>query len=156
MYYTALTGTVNSFNYGTAGNVIDPNTGVPGTRELVNENYGVCIAMAPGYCSIEWSEATDGSFMVSGNAMAGIGQVTGTDCTSDFVVIPDPFYPNGTMVGSDRFCGQQFPTVESFSKPFVLTVVTNGDEVNDTQNRGFSLNYRQVPCPTSAVSNVFG
>ncbi|KAJ3636082.1 hypothetical protein MTP99_008921 [Tenebrio molitor] len=147
MYYTGLTGTVNSFNYGTSGNEIDPTTGLPGTRELVNENYGVCIAMIPGYCSIEWSATSDNSFVVSGDLGAlDMVSLTGSDCSSDFVVIPDPSYANGSEVNSDRFCGTAFPTVVSSSKPFVLTVVTNGNEINDTQNRGFSLTYTQRRC----------
>ncbi|KDR21502.1 hypothetical protein L798_02966 [Zootermopsis nevadensis] len=34
------------------------------------------------------------------------------------------------------------------SKPFVLTVVTDGDEpvTSDFENRGFSLIYRQIHC----------
>lgn len=34
----------------------------------------------------------------------------------------------------------------AYSKPFVLYVVTNGDEVGEIENKGFSLTYRQVPC----------
>lgn len=113
MYYTAISGTVTSFNYGAAANAIDPTTGLPGTRELVNENYGVCVAMAPGYCSIEWSQATTNSFVVSGSPSEMPGVTLNGDCTSDFVVIPNPVYPNGTSVGTDRFCGTEFPTVIS-------------------------------------------
>lgn len=43
--------------------------GGPGTREIANLNYGVCVQMAPGYCSIEWSQnpADRYSFTVSGD-----------------------------------------------------------------------------------------
>ncbi|RZC37486.1 uncharacterized protein BDFB_014442, partial [Asbolus verrucosus] len=163
MYYTDLTGTVNSFNYGTTisgsvvmnNNMMIPTQFVPGTRELANLNYGVCVQMQPGYCSIQWSQGPDStSFTVSGDtatqeaSTAGLpgGSVIGTNCTTDFVVIPNPSYPNGTAVGADRFCGNQLPTVTSSSKPFVLTVVTDGDDMTDAANRGFSLNYRQLPC----------
>lgn len=37
------------------------------------------------------------------------------------------------------------------SKPFVLTVVTNGDEATDAGNRGFSLMYAQQQCSTTAL-----
>lgn len=118
MYYTDVSGTINSFNYGTAANAIDPTTGLPGTRELVNENYGVCIAMLPGYCSIVWSST---NFIVSGDLGAlGMVSLTGTDCSSDFVVIPNPSYVNGSVVNSDRFCGTAFPTVISKYHEFVL------------------------------------
>lgn len=118
MYYTDVSGTINSLNYGTAANTIDPTTGLPGTRELVNENYGVCIAMLPGYCSIVWSA---NNFIVSGDLGAlGMVSLTGTDCSSDFVVIPNPSYVNGSAVNSDRFCGTAFPTVVSKYYPIVF------------------------------------
>nr|XP_023015446.1 uncharacterized protein LOC111504952 [Leptinotarsa decemlineata] len=85
-FFNTTTGTVSSFNYGVGSNVIDPTTGLPGTRQLVNENYGICVGMLP-----------------------------------------------------------------ASSKPFVLTVVTNGDEVNDVANTGFSLSFMQLPC----ANNMF-
>lgn len=38
-----------------------------GTRQLVNNRYGVCVRMALGYCSIEWSQMNRFSFSVSGD-----------------------------------------------------------------------------------------
>lgn len=38
-----------------------------GTRQMVNHRYGVCIRMALGYCSIEWSQTDMFSFSVSGD-----------------------------------------------------------------------------------------
>lgn len=32
------------------------------------------------------------------------------------------------------------------TKPFVLTVITDGNELNDVGNRGFSLSYTQARC----------
>jgi hypothetical protein len=42
---------------------------VYGTRQLVNTNYGVCVRMAPGYCSIQWQQNPSDrySFTVSGD-----------------------------------------------------------------------------------------
>lgn len=34
---------------------------------MVNNRYGVCIRMALGYCSIEWSQVDRFSFSVSGD-----------------------------------------------------------------------------------------
>jgi len=31
-------------------------------------------------------------------------------------------------------------------KPFVMYVVTDGDEMPDAQNKGFKLMFRQIPC----------
>ncbi|XP_018563924.1 uncharacterized protein LOC108905523 [Anoplophora glabripennis] len=153
-YYTELSATVNSFNYGSAGSQL-------GTRQLVNENYGVCVAMLAGYCGIQWSQSGGAySFTVTNNTYTNVGTGTigtdaaailGSNCTTDFVVIPAPIYINDTLVNTDRFCGNGFPTLISYSKPFVLTVVTNTNEINDTGNRGFSLTYTQIPCSGAAL-----
>ncbi|XP_069701068.1 uncharacterized protein [Periplaneta americana] len=156
MYYTGTDGRVNSFNYAAAGRAV----GTVWTRELANLNYGVCIRMAPGYCSIEWRQAANDpySFTVSGDTGGIDPDVLGTDvvaesgaqCTTDFVVIPNP-YVGSDPLNTDRFCGNGFVTKTTASKPFVLTVVTNegdlvGGVAQGNENRGFSLNYRQIPC----------
>lgn len=148
MYYTGITGTVNSFNYGrpvSAGTNGNVNMLRPGTRELANLNYGVCVDMRPGYCRIRWSQAVGDpySFTITGDTIGTTppaGPMNGADCT-DYIVVPNP-----VNFVTDRFCGNQLPTLETWTKPFVLTVVTNGEEANDIGNRGFSLSYTQVPC----------
>ncbi|XP_019870330.2 uncharacterized protein LOC109598852 [Aethina tumida] len=168
-YFTSLTGTVNNFNYGTGinGNLVTQNIdgndqpiAVPGTRQMANENYGVCVQMQPGYCSIKWSQGSDStSFTVNNStalqeAIRGLpgDPLKGENCTTDYVVVPNPHYTNGTAIDADRFCGNQFIPLVSSSKPFVLTVVTNKDEVGDVANRGFSLNYEQQACGTDTSS----
>lgn len=44
-------------------------TGIYGTRQIVNTNYGVCVQAAPGYCSIQWTQDSSDpySFTVSGD-----------------------------------------------------------------------------------------
>lgn len=86
---------------------------------MANTNYGICIFMQPGYCSIQWAQGSDAeSFTVTGDtavafALNGLpsGALIGNACTTDFVVIPNPFYTNGTAVGVDRFCGNAFTSV---------------------------------------------
>ncbi|KAG7155783.1 hypothetical protein Hamer_G022111 [Homarus americanus] len=149
-YYTATSGTVNSFNFNNAA-----PTPPEGTRQLANLDYGVCIEMAPGYCGIIWERNTTAgnySFSVSGNAdaldpaiagMPDAGQVGG-NCTTDYVMIPGGMTDTG--INADRYCGLGFPnSVTSTMKPFTLYVHQNEAEVpNDFGNRGFSLNYRQI------------
>ncbi|XP_012235854.1 uncharacterized protein [Linepithema humile] len=154
-YYKTISDTVMSFNFGTTENVRAPQIG---TRQMVNHRYGVCVRMALGYCSIEWSQVDRFSFSVSDDTGSSDPDIIGTDlvaesganCTSDFVIIPDPL-ENGTPVNTDRFCGNGFITKTSNLKPFVLYVVTNGDETSlmmmtDVQNKGFALMFRQLPC----------
>ncbi|XP_066155055.1 uncharacterized protein [Euwallacea fornicatus] len=162
-YYTDSSATVRSFNYGTAINgavVTYANTTmVAGTRQLANTNYGICVQMRAGYCSIQWAQSSDStSFTVTNNtALAEVvmglpaNPITGANCETDFVIIPNPYYPNGISVGTDRFCGNQFLTVITSSKPFVLTTVTDASELtsDDVANRGFSLTYTQLACRNS-------
>lgn len=119
MYYTSVSGTVRSFNYGTTESSARNSIGATGTRQLVNQNYGICIGMLPGYCSIVWSQSAYNSFTVSSDTEA-VYALLGTDvgiygdeCLTDFVVVPAPYLSNGTLFYADRFCGNYFPTVES-------------------------------------------
>lgn len=113
---------MSSFNYGTGlnGNNVNATVGIrAGTRQIANTNYGICVFMRAGYCSIQWAQAGDAeSFTVTGDTAAAFalnglpsGGLTGIACTTDFVVIPNPFFANGAAVGSDRFCGNALPTV---------------------------------------------
>ncbi|KYN08528.1 hypothetical protein ALC62_00512 [Cyphomyrmex costatus] len=149
-YYKTVSGTVMSFNFGTTENVRAPQIG---TRQMVNHRYGVCVRMALGYCNIEWSQVDTLSFSVSGDTGSFDPDIIGTalvaesgiNCTTDFVIIPDP-RENGVADNTDRFCGNGFITKTSDLKPFVLYVVTNGDEMQEVQNKGFALTFRQLPC----------
>ncbi|CAK9801472.1 hypothetical protein ANTQUA_LOCUS2856 [Anthophora quadrimaculata] len=149
-YYTSVSNIVSSFNYGTTQNPRAPEIG---TRQIANTNYGICIRMAQGYCSIEWSQASMTSFSVSGDTGSfdptiigtAFAAESGTSCTKDFVIVPHP-YENGIANNTERFCGNGFTTKTSYSKPFVLYVVTNGDEDGEIENKGFSLKYQQIPC----------
>ncbi|CAG9558262.1 unnamed protein product [Danaus chrysippus] len=162
-YYTGMTGTINSFNYGTAANTALSASLVTGTRQIANLNYGICIRMEAGFCGIQYAQSASSvfSFTVTGdvegadNTVLGtaVGAVNGAACTTDFVVIPNPVITaTGVPVNTDRFCGLGFVPVQSNAKPFVLYVVTNGNEgvtattPPDVANRGFSLTYTQVAC----------
>ncbi|XP_043287359.1 uncharacterized protein [Venturia canescens] len=155
-YYKTIDGTVSSFNYGTVSNprVLAMLGSTMGTRQMQNLNYGVCVRMAAGYCTIEWSQSDSLSFAISGDTgvldpTAGTDfAVSGMDCDHNFVVIPNPSV-SGVPVNVDRFCGNGFVTTTSSSKPFVMYVVTNpgaASAANDFENRGFILKYRQIPC----------
>lgn len=84
---------------------------------MVNNRYGVCVRMALGYCSIEWSQVDTLSFSVSGGTGSIDPNIIGTplvaesngDCLTDFVIVPDP-RENGVLVNTDRFCGNGFVT----------------------------------------------
>ncbi|XP_042869489.1 uncharacterized protein LOC122251538 isoform X3 [Penaeus japonicus] len=112
-YYTETSGNVKSFNFDDAA----PRNPV-GTRQLANQNYGICIKAENGYCGITWQRnkaVGNNSFTVSGNlpavdpifvgTPAAVG--TGAACTTDYVIIPGGVDDNQNSV--DRFCGLGFP-----------------------------------------------
>lgn len=82
---------------------------------------GLLVLLLGRYCSIQWAQTSEGtSFTVSNNTalvevVTGLPADPGTDgnCTTDFVVVPNPYFANGTSVFTDRFCGNEFPTVIS-------------------------------------------
>lgn len=155
-YYTDNSATVQSFNYGRTISSEITMGALPGTRQLANTNYGVCVAPRAGFCTIRW-EQEDGdlfSFTVTGGTigLTGNGEVgtppagmSGATCNTDFVIVPN----NNLAV--ERFCGNYFPTVTTSSRPFVLTVVTDGTEGMDNGNRGFSLTYTQLRCDNPII-----
>lgn len=126
MYYSDLSATVRSFNYGQAANALSPanNPGMLGTRQIANMNYGACVRAAPGYCSIQWAPAGGDpfAFTVSENTVDQTvpplpnPTVGSLDCITDFVVIPNGMY---TITGqpmpsqADRYCGNSFLPVTS-------------------------------------------
>ncbi|CAG9818767.1 unnamed protein product [Phaedon cochleariae] len=118
-FFNATSGTVTSFNYGSAA-------AQNGTRQMANLNYGICIATINRYCGIQWSGSGTFKFAVSNNTYNSIADGTigtiaaenfGSACTSDFIVIPGPILSsNSTKLTSDRFCGNGFATVLSVYK----------------------------------------
>ncbi|KAF2365454.1 CUB domain [Trinorchestia longiramus] len=152
-YFTQTSGTVQSFNF---NQVIDEDAVPLATRQVSSMDYSACVQMAEGYCSIIWSRnltAGDFGFTVS-HAVDGVdpeiigtpsASTRGVNCTTDYVVIPGGV--DDTGLSTDRFCGHGFPnSVTSSMKPFLLFVRTDADELPDTLNRGFSLDYRQTIC----------
>ncbi|XP_058792284.1 uncharacterized protein LOC131664866 isoform X2 [Phymastichus coffea] len=150
-YYTATSGIVMSFNYGTINNA-RPNATIPiGTREMADLNYGACVRLASGYCSLKWSLIEENSFSISGNGTSGTATF-GSNCITDYIIIPNAAEVNTSIstLTADRFCGSAFTPKITTLKPYVLYVITDSNETNsttpDTENKGFALMYRQMIC----------
>ncbi|KAK7065391.1 hypothetical protein SK128_015792 [Halocaridina rubra] len=154
-YFTETSGTVQSFNYDVAVPVVTPPA-ITGTRQIANQDYGVCIQKAAGYCGIVWErDANAGgySFTVSGNVEALQPGLEGTPdasakgdlCTDDYIVIPGGI--DDLDIRNDTYCGLGFPKfVTSTATPFVLYIKNNDNEIQDGLNHGFRLTYRQKTC----------
>ncbi|KAM7357956.1 uncharacterized protein ACRADG_003105 isoform 1-T1 [Cochliomyia hominivorax] len=153
-YYMEESGTVQSFNYGSAPNSLPNSIGVPGSRQIANHRYGICIRMAANKCSIIWSQVDSDaySFTLTNDvgavdpSLLATEAVQSQECTTDFIIIPNPMQ-NGNTLPSDRFCGLGLVATTSNTKPFVLYVVTDNNEDFDISNRGFYLSYSQSGCP---------
>lgn len=153
-YYMEDSGTVQSFNYGSAPNSLPNSIGVAGTRQIANQRYGICVRMGANRCSITWSQVGSDlySFTLTNDVDAVDPSLLATEavqsqlCSTDFIIIPNPTQ-NGNTLSSDRFCGLGLLPTTSDTKPFVLYVVTDSNENLDISNRGFYLSYAQIGCP---------
>ncbi|XP_018785559.1 PREDICTED: uncharacterized protein LOC108966879 [Bactrocera latifrons] len=153
-YYMDSSGTVSSFNYDSAANSLANSIGVAGTRQIANQQYGICVRMGAGICSITWSQVSSDAYSFTLTNDVGVIDpsllatltVQSQNCTTDFIIIPNPTQ-NGAALPSDRFCGLGLVSTTSATKPFVLYSVTDGNEDLDMSNRGFHLLYSQNSCP---------
>ncbi|XP_058792293.1 uncharacterized protein LOC131664866 isoform X3 [Phymastichus coffea] len=122
-----------------------------GTREMADLNYGACVRLASGYCSLKWSLIEENSFSISGNGTSGTATF-GSNCITDYIIIPNAAEVNTSIstLTADRFCGSAFTPKITTLKPYVLYVITDSNETNsttpDTENKGFALMYRQMIC----------
>ncbi|XP_071553097.1 uncharacterized protein [Panulirus ornatus] len=154
-YFTELSGTVKSFNYGSKPSSKRHRNGNPGSRHL-QETYTICVRQEPGYCSLKWTPAPgdEYAFTLTGNLIANPNLHI-----SPFNVADDelcPFTDHLLIAGgripkednpSTVFCGSRFPDSVT-TNSFQIMLVANGQEVqdNDIDNRGFHLQYQQVQC----------
>lgn len=153
-YYFEPNGKVQSFNYGPTPNSSTNKNGFPGTRQLANQQYGICVRMAANMCSISWKQIISDpvSMTLTGDVdvlpmqMMTQEMTQDQNCTTDYIIIPNP-QQQGKYLPSDRFCGFGMGAITSLIKPFVLYVVSDDNEDQDMSNRGFRLQYEQNDCP---------
>ncbi|VEN42972.1 unnamed protein product [Callosobruchus maculatus] len=162
-YFTGVAGQILSFNY-------DPTTGA----QLSNQDYGICIRAERNFCGIQYTQCPDPtavnnltqSFTLSGNSRSRVPAMVGTSgansCQADYLIIPMASNVGRPITGAtttvDRICGgvlsaevSTLPSsVKTNVKPFDLWFHTDGVEApNDSDNKGFCLNYIQLPCSST-------
>lgn len=164
-YHTGLTGTIRSFNF---------NAPSSAYNHLQGQNYRACIRQEEGYCKIGWQQSNDEFSFKLARPTTNVNSFTGTDhmnCASptgsncDYVTIPNGSNgdakncqirtPPATPVSVpqvDQYGGAALTCIsgtstayEVVSDTFTLGVFFNNFE-GTTNNRGFCLNYRQIPC----------
>lgn len=170
-YHTKSSGVLQSFNY-------KPEVAGTLPNHLANLNYAICIRMESGFCGIRYSQIDTFSFTLTGagapiteKTVFAVSDVMYGDslCKTDYLLIAGGSETGTTtdmFYAKDRYCGLVLgyckstanvgtctPTigaVTTFTKPFVVGVVTdNNEEANSSGNRGFNLNYNQQPCLTA-------
>jgi len=175
-YFRGISGNIKSFNYDHIGcfsndQVCDPkkleacDIYAGYTGQLNNLDYTVCIEQEYGFCGTEYYQAQEpGSFSLTNttNIMdnfqdpAAPGSETGSSCNADYILLPGGHCKNDkTHYSTDRFCGNTLGVngirqpIISYSRPFLFRVVTDSDELTssiDYMNRGYHLQYHQLPC----------
>jgi hypothetical protein len=134
-YFTGATGTVYSYNY------------QAGTSHIASQNYLNCIRTEEGYCSISY---TASEFSVS---MTGTTSLTQTQCSEDYVLIPQAAATTTTVAAVPRYCGVFLAAataatansaVLTQAQPFNIAVVFDAVEVpTETGLKGFAIAYTQ-------------
>ncbi len=135
-YFTATTGTVESFNFG---------------EYLNNLDYAICIERQPSTCRVIYS-ASDFLWSIDSaltdKTRSGVGD---NDCSADYLMIPA-----GSQTGDgptfDRYCGgklhyltdqlQEAPVISKANGPIVLRFHSDSSQ-DTTVKDGFRLKYEQ-------------
>ena len=170
-YFTGSSGTITSFNYGTNDDyhhLADQLYTVCIRREEKYCQIGYHPSNNGNSFYLSFNPGSGG-----GTFKARAGEI---GCIADFISIPrgrnslqtgglgcltatNPSNPTAVSVETlNRFCGQRLNCVSTSSEsswiysdllPFQISVELNGAEPTgngDNKNRGFSLDYLQVPC----------
>ncbi|XP_071527005.1 bone morphogenetic protein 1-like [Panulirus ornatus] len=167
-YHVGVRETVRSFNFD--GNKLDFDPCWNGTERdcgrrvwtghLNNLDYHVCVRVAEGYCGIMYTPTGRESFLLTGEASYNgsherLNLFGSGGCQSDYVLVPKSRTPGDNDPWShDRFCGMALGNyvegpIVSYSTPFYMQVKTDADEFSssaDLENRGFELEFTQLPC----------
>jgi len=175
-YFKGISGDIKSFNYDQIGCYANDHTCDASnleacdiyagyTGQLNNLDYTVCIEQEYGFCGTEYYQAQEpGSFSMTNSTNLNEnfqdpnadGADNGSNCKADYILLPGGHCKNDKAhYSTDRFCGSSLGVnrmrqpITTFTRPFLFRVATDGDELTssiDYMNRGFHLQYHQLPC----------
>jgi len=117
-YFTGRTGTVS--NFGSVANLASTTALTADTTHLANQDYSICFRRY-GSCARNCyapraagtaSAADQDAFGLSASAMAASQSQVGSDCTTDYIQIPQGVESTIPAIGSPntRFCGRYLNT----------------------------------------------
>ena len=149
------------------------------TGHLNNLDYTICIAGETGYCGIAYTpqkEYDGGDLSWSGFQMDGTSyerrhpdlefapKFGESQCKEDYIQIPRGHHAEdiGTRYPAERYCGVKFGNrvegaVISYTRPMIVRVKMDAQELESgvaTNDRGFNLNYQQIPCTASKADAI--
>jgi len=151
-WFTGTDGQLTSFNFAA-------NTG-----HLAQQNYNMCIRREAGFCCVKYGLCTDADSFSLESVKDMVAMQVGNDdelCLTDYLRIEGSSSTCGLGDATNRYCGHKLAdTKESKANvdicdctaPFSVGVVTdNMPEAASAMvaNRGFCLNYVQIPCGTA-------
>jgi len=179
-YYDSVNGKIQSFNFeGMIRNLepcyngTEPECGQElFTGHLNNLDYAICIKDHLGYCGISYSALNLDDFQMSGvvdpSTINDLNEIQPTfgesKCYDDYVFIPRGHHPEDLQkkFTTERYCGHRFGNrlpgpVISHARPFLFKVSTDATEPFSgvaLSNRGFSLDFQQLPCSLSTADAI--
>ena len=180
-FYQGIRGNMQSFNFdGSIRNLEPCYNGSESqcgqelfTGHLNNMDYTICIEDYQGYCGISYNAHSLQDFQMSGILdnidnepdLEGIQPTFGeTNCYDDYVFIPRGHHPEDMdkKYTNERYCGHRLGNrlagpVVSHSRPFLFRVKTDASEPFTgvaLSNRGFNLEFKQIPCSLSGSDAI--
>ena len=179
-FHQGIRGKMQSFNFG--GSIRNLEPCYNGTEEecgmelftghLNNLDYTICIEDMMDYCGISYVAPKIDDFQMSGILdirnnpdLESIQPTFGeANCFMDYVFIPRGHHPEDLSMkwSNERYCGHRFGNrlpgpVVSHSRPFIFRVKTDATEPftgTAISNRGFNMEYKQIPCSLSNLDSV--
>jgi len=138
-YFTAATGTVNSYNFRTMGTV----------NELTEQSTTICIRQGANSCTVQYTAASDTSFIVG--ATDADAEVNTCAIAALYIPRVEGTFGSGSVC-QGTFSGTQDSTVDSAviqRAPFILTHKTPTNDAGTDYTAalsGFRLDYSQLGC----------
>lgn len=146
-YFTATTGTIESFNFG---------------NYLNNLDYAICIERQPDTCRIIYT-STDANFGIEagGTVISRMPGVGDQDCANDYLLLPGGSQ-NGEGQTKDRFCGGVLsyantvattqPVISKANGPIVIRF--HSDTIPTVElKEGFRVKYEQSPTDCAVLNS---
>jgi len=173
-YFTGVSGQMRSFNYNDASGLQLSNTDYTMCVRRERNFCGIQYTACPDSVSTPNAMGFSTTGINNPSGTRNTGTNVGAACSTDWLAVPcatntlSPTVQSDSSVCVDRICGMVWnsiaqaqsttlsttTSVKSFVSPFNILVHTDATEGSgspeDTLNRGFCLDFVQLPCSTTS------